>query len=120
MKRMRCVSLFLLLLLGAYSCAAIGLDSTGKSIEEKKVKKIIPGITTKDEIIDIFGKPVKVVDKNAGLEELRYEYKEKRIPLYLGGLFIYEKGAKEKVINLRVLIKDGVVESYHFKMEEEK
>lgn len=116
--------ILLFLLLGQLSCSSIWLvDKTGKGIEAKKIKKIIPGVTTRDDIITIFGDPMKVfkvVKRKENVQELYYKYIEEKTPTYLKGFFVYKKGVKKKIATLKIIVKDDIVESYHLEITEEK
>ncbi len=101
-------------------CAFYRLDTKGKKISDEEVKKITLGVTTRDEIIRMFGRPTSIKTQEDGSEELQYVYREEKTPAYVGGLIIYKRGARETIARLRVIIKDGKVVAYHYKKEEEK
>lgn len=115
-------SVFLAMLTGSViltGCATVELGREGMKIEEKKIKKIMPGSTTRQEVIEAFGEPKEIIEKTAGREEFFFEHKVNEAPTYLGGLVIDKKRAWEKKSTLRVIIKDNIVESYRYEMKEE-
>ncbi len=116
-------SFILALLIGSVAltgCATVELGKEGMKIEEKNIKKIMPGSTTRKEVIEAFGEPKEIVEKTAGREELFFEHKVNEAPTYLGGLVIDKKRAWEQRSTLMVIIKDNIVESYRYEMKEEK
>lgn len=116
-------SIFLAMLIGPLTltgCATVELGKEGMKIEEKNIEKIMPGSTTRQEIIEAFGEPNEIIEKTAGREELFFEHKVNEAPTYLGGLVIDKKRAWEQKSTLRVIIKDNIVESYRYEMKEEK
>lgn len=116
-------SVFLAMLIGSVTltgCATVELGKEGMRIEEKNIKKIMPGSTTRQEIVEAFGEPKEIIKKTAGREELFFEHKVNEAPTYLGGLVIDKKRAREQKTTLRVIIKDNIVESYRYEMKEEK
>ncbi len=111
------VSLLLLLVAG---CAP-HVEKTGRKIHEKDVKRIVLGVTERDDIVRIFGDPTRVKTLGDGSQEWTYEYRERRSPSYFGGLIVDEKRAKESYHLLKVVIdEEGKVVSYHFKKKEEE
>src|SRR5437660_12174240 len=48
---------------------------TGRDIDPKQVGAIVPKETTKQQLLDRFGKPDKVTEKPNGSEELLYDYR---------------------------------------------
>jgi hypothetical protein len=116
-------TVMLALLIGSVTltgCATVELGKEGMKIEEKKIRKIMPGSTTREEVIKAFGEPKEIVEKTAGREELFFEHKVNEAPTYLRGLVIDKKRAWEQKSTLRVIIKDNIVESYRYEMKEEK
>ncbi len=116
-------SVFLAMLIGSViltGCATVELGREGMKIEEKNIKKIMPGSTTRQEVIEAFGEPKEIIEKTAGREELFFEHKVNEAPTYLGGLVIDKKRAREQKSTLMVIIKDNIVESYRYEMKEEK
>lgn len=112
--------IFLFLVLLISGCAP-KVERVGKKIYEKDVKKIVLGVTNKDDLIALFGQPSKVRVFEDGSQQWVYEYREKRSPSYFGGLIVDEKRAKETIHTLRVTLnKEGKVVSYHFKKKEEE
>jgi hypothetical protein len=101
-------------------CATVELGKEGRKIEEKNIKKIMPGSTTREEVVEIFGEPKEIIEKAAGREELFFEHKVNEASTYLGGLVIDKKRAREQKYTLMVIIKDNIVESYRYEMKEEK
>lgn len=108
-----------LIVLFLSGCASYRVDVVGAMIPEESIKNIALGTTEEMEVYKIFGKPSKTMEFLDGSKELTYEYREEKIPVYLGGLIINEKGKRESTSTLKIIIKNGRVESYHFKKREE-
>ncbi len=115
MKRIA-VSLGILLLL-ITGCATT-LEKSGKDMEAEPATVIKAGVTTKEEIIKSFGEPSTSATKE-GDEELVYESRKVETPTYLGGMVINEAGRAVTLKRLKVLIRDGIVQSYKYEMKEE-
>jgi outer membrane protein assembly factor BamE (lipoprotein component of BamABCDE complex) len=104
------MGLLLFLLAG---CAAVKVESTGRDIEQEPSKIIKSGITTREEVINMYGEPSTVTTKD-GLEELVYESRKVETPTFLGGLVINDAGKDVNAKRLEITIKDGVVQSYKY------
>ena len=102
------------------ACTTMKATSEGYKITKEQVEEIKPGVTTKDNIIDAFGNPTNVEQKEDGTEVLTYTYKEKKTPTYLKGLIINERGSTATTATLEIVMKDGTVLSYNFKKQEKQ
>lgn len=114
MKRL----LLALPLIFAVGCSGVKTKSEGTKIEKESVLQIKPGVTTRQMIIDSFGEPTSTTTVDGG-EKLTYEFKEKKVPSYLGGLVENETRATEETKTLEVTISDDVVRTFRFKSAEE-
>ena len=94
-------------------CSTARVESTGRDIKEEPAKMIKAGVTTREEIITIFGEPSKV-SKTDESEALVYESRKEETPTYIGGLIIDEAGKNVTFKRLEILIQNGVVQSYKF------
>lgn len=101
----------LLFLLG---CGTVVTQMEGTRIDKEQVLKIEPGTTTKQTVIDTFGRPASITSEN-GEEKLHYVFKEKRVPTYVKGLVVNELASKEDISTLEITLADGVVRSFRFK-----
>lgn len=81
---------------------------TGRDIDPKQVEAIVPKETTKQQLLERFGKPDKVTEQPDGSEEILYDYRgyvEKT-----NELVVYAKKVTETERKiLRVLVKGDVV-----------
>jgi len=105
-----CLGMVLVLITG---CSTARVESTGRDIKEEPAKMIKAGVTTREEIITIFGEPSKV-SKTDESEALVYESRKEETPTYIGGLIIDEAGKNVTFKRLEILIQNGVVQSYKF------
>lgn len=116
MKR-KAVSMGLIMFFIA-GCATMKIENSGTEIKEEPAKVIKVGVTTRQEIIKLYGEPLKSVS-NDGSEELVYEFRRVETPVYLGGHVIGEASKSVTVKNLKVVILKGVVQSYKYETKEE-
>ncbi|MBI4745997.1 MAG: hypothetical protein HY786_05525 [Deltaproteobacteria bacterium] len=114
-KTVICLGMILVLVTG---CSTAKVESTGRDITEEPGKVIKAGVTTREEIIRIFGEPSRV-SKTDVSEELVYESRKEETPTYIGGLVIDEAGKKITLKRLEILIQNGVVQSYKFEARSE-
>jgi outer membrane protein assembly factor BamE (lipoprotein component of BamABCDE complex) len=87
-------------------------ELAGRDIDPKVVGEITPGVTTKQEVADRFGKPDQVSNKPEG-EEYLYTYRgvvEKTTEL---GLYA-KKVSNDERKTLRVLFKNDVVKEVSY------
>lgn len=110
-----CLAMVLLLVAG---CSTARVESTGIDIKEEPAKMIKAGVTTREEIIRIFGEPSRI-SKTETSEELVYESRKEETPTYIGGLVIDEAGKNITLKRLEILIQNGVVQSYKFEARTE-
>lgn len=110
-----CLVMILLLVTG---CSTARVESIGRDIKEEPAKMIKAGVTTREEIIMIFGEPSRI-SKTDVSEELVYESRKEETPTYVGGLVIDEAGKNVTLKRLEILIQNGVVQSYKFEARSE-
>ncbi len=93
-------------------CVSYSYQREGLPIDDVAVKEIEAGVTSSKLILDMFGKPTRVID-NGEVKTMIYEYKEKRYPVYFG----YTSESKAEVTKnvLEVKIKNDKVHSYRYK-----
>lgn len=99
-------------------CTTIKVEKTGMEIVDAPVKVLKVGVTTKAEVIKLYGEPSKVSMKEDS-EELIYESKTVETPSYMGGLVINEAGRVVTLKRLEVVVRGGVVQSYRFESKGE-
>lgn len=117
--------IFAILLVSASLTACASIQSTkvqsdGNKITKEQAETIKPGATSKNTIIGTFGNPKKTETKSDGTEILTYAYTEKKTPTYFGEFIVNERQSKVATTTLEITIKDGVVQSYNFKKQEEE
>ena len=105
------------IVLSLLGCASAQVRSNGPRLDREQVLTIKAGVTTKDGILTMFGKPAEV-SSAAGQETLTYVFQEKSVPSYLGGLVVDETRSKTSTSTLTVILKDDVVYSFDFKRVE--
>ncbi len=99
-------------------CTTVEIGTEGRRLDSEHLLQIIPGVTTRQAAIDIFGPPTKVTDED-GTELLLYTFKEKKVPSYFGGLVVNESRSSEEKATLVLKIRDGIVYSYKLNSLEE-
>lgn len=117
MKRLMTIALISITIT---ACTSIKIQSEGNKITRAQAEGVKPGLTTRNIIIDTFGKPAKIESKTDGTEVLIYTYTEKKTPAYFGGFIVNERQSRVATTTLEVTIKDGLVLSYNFKKQEEE
>lgn len=105
------------IVLSLAGCASMQTRSYGTRFDKEQALSIRPGLTTKDGILAMFGKPAEIVS-SATEETLTYVYQEKNIPSYLGGLVVDETRSKTSTSTLTIILKNDVVYSFDFKRVE--
>ena len=104
--------LFLLTALPAllYSCGPIHLE-TGRSFTIGQIEAVKKGVTTRDEIRELFGEPRLIGKSDAGLDMWSYLYIKAEVPL---------KGdiSKEKFQRITITFKDDRVKSISYEMSQ--
>ena len=99
-------------------CAGtVATKPTGTAIDKERVIEIQPGKTTREKVVETFGQPSEVRIEGT-TETLVYVYKEMKTKTYLEGLVESEVNAKTRTTTLTVVIKDGVVDEYNYKVVE--
>ncbi|MEK6599461.1 MAG: hypothetical protein AABY52_03850 [Deltaproteobacteria bacterium] len=101
------------------SISSVKVKTEGVKITREQIDEIKPGSTTKNDIIETFGNPIKMESKTDGTDVLTYTYTEKKTPTYFGEFIVNERQNKVTTITLEVIIKDGLVLSYNFKKQED-
>lgn len=104
--------LLLVLCLGLVGCA-----TSGKQIEQDKVSQIKEGVTTKEEVIALMGKPETHTLNGDGKELMMYMHlnMNTRASTYIPVVGLFTGGADMKQQSLQILIgNDGKVEKYIF------
>ena len=114
MKRFAIMLLAALIMSG---CAATSSRTEGSKINKDSVLTIQPGSTTREMVIEKFGEPAET-SIEGDEEKMTYRFKENKVPNYLGGVVIDEKGETESATTLELTIKDNVVFSYRYKSSE--
>jgi len=89
----------------------------GTRIEKATVLEIQPGVTGREKIIETFGQPSETTTEG-GSERLVYVFKEMKTKTYFEGLVESEVNAKTRTTTLTILIKNEVVDEYHYKVVE--
>ena len=98
------------------SCAR---SVTGRPIDKDAVAKIAKGKTTKQDVLETFGKPSSFgVDSGIEMLDYRYtKYASKTNPLSfipLVGVFFEGSGGKSSSQNLSLKSKDGIIYDYSY------
>lgn len=106
--------IFIILFIVLAGCRTVEKRTEGTRIDKHMVEGIKPGVTTKNAILEIFGYPSKTNKLEDGGEELIYDYKEKKISVYLEGFIVNEKNAPTTYTTLEIIIKDDIVKGYKF------
>ncbi|MBI5644340.1 MAG: hypothetical protein HY954_12805 [Deltaproteobacteria bacterium] len=104
------------LLFAAAGCATV-MRTEGNKIEKNSVLNLKPGTTTRQMVLESFGAPSNINNEN-NEEKLVYVFKEKKIPVYLGGIIENETKKSESVTTLELIIRDNILYSYRFKSAE--
>lgn len=110
----------ILIAIALTACASTKIQSEGNKITKEQAEAIKPGVTSKNTVIETFGNPKKIETKDDGTEILLYTYTEKRTPAYFGEFVVNERQSRVSTTTLEITIKDGVVQSYDFKKQEEE
>lgn len=90
------------------------LHSTeGNKISAAQIQEIRLGKTTEADLLRILGPPSRKDSKPGGTTTLLYVHTELKSPTLLGG-FVFHGVAKEEEEVFEVILKEGVVQNYHF------
>lgn len=93
----------------------VGCSSEGKAFDVDNVELVYKGTTTKSEIFEFFGEPLR---REVGLygEVWTYTHMDSRATAagILGLITIGVDQSKTDVNKLRVLLEDDIVKDYHF------
>ena len=112
MKRL--LIFFFGLFLALEGCHYIVHTTEGKKISAAEVQEIKLGKTTEADLLKILGPPSKKEVKPDGLEVLRYVHTTWENPSLPGGYVVYDLFERETEEIFEIILKDGVVQSYHF------
>jgi outer membrane protein assembly factor BamE (lipoprotein component of BamABCDE complex) len=93
-------------------CATFETSTTGTMIENDKVDSIEPGITTRADILNVFGTPTET-NSEGGVEKMLYTYNETKVPVYLARIK-NKAGAQKTSTTLEIILKGDIVSSYKF------
>ncbi len=104
-----CLALFM------QGCISSKVRKIGREIDRDLLEEINPGVTTYQDLTDLFGEPTKYKQKDEGVEVVIYTYREEKVPTYLGGLVEDETRKKAVTTSLEVTLKNGKVSSLRFK-----
>ncbi len=99
-------------------CATVVVKGDGPKIDKTLVMELKPGVTDKKAVIGAFGEPAEAGSAN-NEERLLYIYKEKKTPVFFGGLIENQAGEVSVNTTLEIILKDGVVNSYKYKTGQE-
>lgn len=110
----RFFAILLLLLLILQGCHYALRSSEGTKISAAQVQEIMLGKTTEMDLFRILGPPSKKERKADGSERLLYLHSEILSPTLPGGYVIYGFLEKENEEAFEVILKEGVVQSFHF------
>lgn len=101
------------LLIALAGCGTYAYETKGSKINNNLVTGIETGVTTRGEIINMFGTPTEIMVEDTD-ELLIYEFVEKKTPTYYGvkGL---RSSTRIKKDTLEIKIKDEKVVYYRFK-----
>ena len=115
MKRVR-IFLFALLLI-LEGCYYTINTVEGPKISAAQVQEIKLGKTTDMDLLKILGPPSKKEVKSDGAEIFRYIHSTWEDPTLLGGYVLYGVFERETDEIFEIVLKDHVVQSYHFLRE---
>lgn len=94
-----------------------GCATVGKPIEQDKLASIKEGQTTKQEVINLLGKPYMITLGSDGKEIMTYQYVKSQIRastmVPIVGLFVGGADTKQQIFQV-LIDKDGKVEKYVF------
>jgi len=88
--------------------------SEGKKITSNQVQEIKLGKTTEIDLLTLLGPPSKKEKKLDGTEVLLYIHSQTESPTLPGKIVIYGLLDKEREEIFEVILKNGVVQSFHF------
>jgi hypothetical protein len=115
MKRVHVFLFALLLALGG--CFYTIHTAEGPKISASQVQEIRLGKTTDTELLKILGPPSKKEAKPDGTEVLRYIHITLENPTLPGGYVMYNVFSRESEEIFEVVLKDHVVQSFHFQRQ---
>jgi hypothetical protein len=104
---------FLFLLSG---CSYTVHSTEGHDISTAQLQEIKLGKTTETDLLKILGPPSRRERKPDGTMSFLYVYSQVKNPTVLGGL-VFEAISEKKEETFEVILKDEVVQSYHFLKE---
>lgn len=109
-------------ILGGLFCLLIVLEgcyftlrsTEGTKISAAQIQEIKLGKTTETDLLKILGPPSQKESKPDGTATLLYIHTQVKSPTLLGGFVIYGLADKEEEEVFEVVLKHGIVQSYHF------
>jgi hypothetical protein len=112
MKR-RLIFLFcVLLMLGG--CTYTMRSAQGTKVSAAQIQEIKLGKTTETDLLSLLGPPSRKEVRMDGSIVLLYMYSETETPTLPGGFIMYGFLEKDREETFEILVKDGVVQSFHF------
>jgi len=102
------------LLLTLEGCYYTMRSTEGNKISAAQVQEIKLGKTTETDLLKIFGPPSKKEAKPDGTKVLRYTHTTWENPTLPGGYVMYGLFDRETEEIFEIILKDHVVQSYHF------
>jgi hypothetical protein len=105
---------FFCLFLALEGCYYTVRSTEGSKISAAQIQEIKLGKTTETDLLRILGPPSKKQVKPDGTEVLRYIHTTWENPTLPGGYVIYGFFDRETEEIFEIILKDHVVQSYHF------
>lgn len=102
------------LLIPATGCYYTLHSTTGNEISAAQIQQIKLGKTTEMDLIRLLGEPSRKVPNPSGTYTLQYLREEIQSVTLPGGYVLYGLLDRESEQTFEVMIKDGVVQNYHF------
>ena len=115
-KMKRILSCLFCLLLPIGGCYYTVHTTEGRNISAAQIQEIKLGKTTEADLLKILGPPSKKEPKPDGALSLLYVYSQEKNPTFPGG-FVVQTIVEKEEETFEILLKDGVVFSYHFLRE---
>ncbi len=107
-------TIFFLLLLPAAGCYYSVHSTSGNQISSAQIQEIRLGQTTEMDLLRILGQPTKKDVNPLGLQTFLYAHTEVKSITLPGGFVMYGLLDRERDEIFEVVLKDGIVQSYHF------
>ena len=101
-------------LLGIPACTYTLRSMEGNAISAQQIQEIKLGKTTETDLLRLLGPPSKKEHRTDGTDRLLYVHSQVKSPTLIGGFVIYGLVDKEEEEVFEVILKSGVVQSFHF------